>query len=603
MSAPGPASPEDAHRLGYLSTHGGDDTFDKIDHFPGALAKAERAAKRGHLDGVSAEQAQAASGTVNLLHRYGNNNKDEIVLIPAPTADPQDPLNLPLWQRVAAMVMLQMFASFGQSAVSSFSAILDFLEKEYMESEGKSEQDILNLSVMPTLTQGLANLALGPLALAIGRRPVYLAANIILLLAMILAANNHTYEQHLAYRLLMGCSVGVGQTLVPLMISELFFVHSRGTILAWSGAVNSLMGLVWGTFVPKVVGSIGWRNLYYVESGLCGTAFLFGIFLMPETKYGRPVEAFNGLGFGRSASTESSPDDDKSKEGETQHVEGDATPRLVQITALTRPEVDNVNYKPRTWLSDLRPFQRSPEWRLYYETFYHAVQLLLFPNILLLCGLNFWFLTMTIVHSATYPRVLIGGWGWNPADVGYIQAGAILDMALTVPLVGYLSDWLIKYFAKRRRGVHEPEVRLLTFIIPCLLGVIGMCMHGYHQAYPKQMHWFVQVYLFGILNFCFSACAVGTQIYVIDALPLRSGPAIIIVNTFRGALAFAFMGSFMKTIMSLGGPLKAWCTFGGIGAAFLAVVVSMFFWGKKVRLFTLRFVLDIGKDGKAKGSS
>jgi hypothetical protein len=49
----------------------------------------ERAAKRAHLEGLDAEQAQAASGTVNLLHRYGGKGKDNVVLVPAPTADPQ----------------------------------------------------------------------------------------------------------------------------------------------------------------------------------------------------------------------------------------------------------------------------------------------------------------------------------------------------------------------------------------------------------------------------------------------------------------------------------------------------------------------------------
>lgn len=62
---------------------------DTIDHFPGALREAEKAAQRAHLDGLDAEQAQAASGTVNLLHRYGGSGKDNVVLVPAPTADPQ----------------------------------------------------------------------------------------------------------------------------------------------------------------------------------------------------------------------------------------------------------------------------------------------------------------------------------------------------------------------------------------------------------------------------------------------------------------------------------------------------------------------------------
>lgn len=50
-------------------------------------------------------------------------------------------------------------------------------------------------------------------------------------------------------------------------------------------------------------------------------------------------------------------------------------PRLIQITSLTRPDLDNVNFMRRTWLTDLRPFQRKPNWILGLTTFKHALQL------------------------------------------------------------------------------------------------------------------------------------------------------------------------------------------------------------------------------------
>lgn len=287
-----------------------------------------------------------------------------------------DPLNLPLWRRIAIIILLQLFASFGQSAVSAFASLEPFLTDEY-EAEGKSPQDILNLSVMPTLTQGLANLGLGVLALAFGRRPIYLGANFVLVLAIFLAAAANTnYEQHLAYRLMMGCSVGVGQTLVPLMSKEIFVTASRGRILAWSGAINSFFGLVWGCFIPNVVDQIGWRNLYYVEGAICLTVFVLGIFLVPETSYKRTLESYNGLGYGKAwaAPGTNTPIDEKSKSQEDIQTET-RMPQLIQITELTRPDIDNVNYKPRTWLSDLRPVQREFNISLAWKTFYHSLQM------------------------------------------------------------------------------------------------------------------------------------------------------------------------------------------------------------------------------------
>lgn len=64
----------------------------------------------------------------------------------------------------------------------------------------------------------------------------------------------------------MGISVGVAQTLVPLMVKELFFLSQRGTYLAWSGTLNSILGLIWSMFCPNIVGAVGWRNLYYIVS-------------------------------------------------------------------------------------------------------------------------------------------------------------------------------------------------------------------------------------------------------------------------------------------------------------------------------------------------
>lgn len=88
MSQPNPL-PTPTEQLGYHDAHGDAERGDRIDHFPGALKEAEEAAQRGGMKGLTAEQSQAASGTVNLLHRYGDTDKDNIVLIPAPTADPQ----------------------------------------------------------------------------------------------------------------------------------------------------------------------------------------------------------------------------------------------------------------------------------------------------------------------------------------------------------------------------------------------------------------------------------------------------------------------------------------------------------------------------------
>lgn len=45
------------------------------------------------------------------------------------------------------------------------------------------------------------------------------------------------------------------------------------------------------------------------------------------------------------------------------------------------------------------------------------------------------------------------------------------------------------------------------------------------------------------------------------------------------------------------GPLKAWCGFAGIAGGLLLLAGLLFFIGKRIRLFTLRYVVDTDKDG------
>ena len=65
---------------------------------------------------------------------------------------------------------------------------------------------------------GVGNLICIPLAMAIGRRPVYLGSLVLLVAGGVLAAYAEDYNWHLGARMLLGFSAGNSETLVPMMI-------------------------------------------------------------------------------------------------------------------------------------------------------------------------------------------------------------------------------------------------------------------------------------------------------------------------------------------------------------------------------------------------
>lgn len=78
--------------------------------------------------------------------------------------------------------------------------------------------DITALMTYPSMFMGVGNLVCMPLALAIGRRPVYLLSLLLLIASAVWAANAKDYNEHLGARMLLGFAAGQSEALVPMMI-------------------------------------------------------------------------------------------------------------------------------------------------------------------------------------------------------------------------------------------------------------------------------------------------------------------------------------------------------------------------------------------------
>jgi predicted MFS family arabinose efflux permease len=70
----------------------------------------------------------------------------------------------------------------------------------------------------PTLFMGIGNIIGMPLALAIGRRLVFLLSSVVLVISGILCATQKSYEWHLGARMLLGIAAGQSEDLCPLMV-------------------------------------------------------------------------------------------------------------------------------------------------------------------------------------------------------------------------------------------------------------------------------------------------------------------------------------------------------------------------------------------------
>lgn len=128
--------------------------------------------------------------------------------------------------------------------------------------------------------------------------------------------------------------------------------------------------------------------------------------------------------------------------------------------------MDYDRYKARSFWRDLRPWGHvTPKWEEVPKFWLHLAQLSLFPGVLwfiILCGA---LLGTYIVMSAVFAQVLIAPpYNFNPHYLGFVMGGQAVVSFVVQPLAGHLSDFILKYLAKRNNGITEvSQVSIYTY--------------------------------------------------------------------------------------------------------------------------------------------
>ena len=121
----------------------------------------------------------------------------------------------------------------------------------------------------------LGNFIVLPFTLWLGRRPTFLIANFILLVATIGAAVNNGYEGHLTARVFQGLATGATESvnalpspwnfcadiiqLLPLMLAEVTFLHERATVYGWYWATQTILSSVLNIASSYEAINLSWR--------------------------------------------------------------------------------------------------------------------------------------------------------------------------------------------------------------------------------------------------------------------------------------------------------------------------------------------------------
>jgi MFS family permease len=167
--------------------------------------------------------------TEHLEWAASQSRHDEIRLVPQPSADPADPLNLPMWRKLAmlfAMSVHPFVVNFTSSSLSS--ALPIYAASPIFGLPPKPFSTLTYLVAVNILMMGFSNLWWVPLSNTFGRRPVILGSLLLLTLSSMWAGLTTNYNSLLVARLFMGIGSGPADAVSPDVVGEIFFVHQRG---------------------------------------------------------------------------------------------------------------------------------------------------------------------------------------------------------------------------------------------------------------------------------------------------------------------------------------------------------------------------------------
>lgn len=522
-----------------------------------------------------------AQGVVDAEH--GQQARD-ILLIPQPSNDPDDPLRWTATRKRRNMICALMWCFFDAALISGLSPAYLLIEKD----TGISVADLSTGNGLLFLFLGWGAMITQCLALNYGRR-------ITLLMSVILAAGMTLWTAYIrsrgeffANRILLGIFCSPQETLIEVIVGDIFFAHDRGFYMgaySWTLWCGAFLCPVATGYVAQ---NLGWRWIQYILAVMCVGMALITFFFFEETMFYRRLEvglhATIGISGGRHSSvngaseymTEKDPDSNAKADSE----QTDAP------QAVTGGDSFDGKVSTKTYLQKLKVWgHRVPEQPNTFKLFHLPIQLLfMFPGMVfggfLVGGILGWY---NVVGGSL--ALILGSppYNFSANSIGLTYLAAVVGVTIGCFLSGWTADYLTVRLARRNGGIMEPEHRLWTSVVGLIMHPAGCLLYGVGASY--HIHWVGVVIGLGMIGITLPMGANLAFTYVLDSYKELAGEGLVSIILIRNMMGFAFGYAVVPMIQNLG-LRNSFIVIAILGLALWSTAVVMIFWGKRLRQCT-----------------
>lgn len=473
-------------------------------------------------------------------------------------------MNLPAWRKWAILILVSCYGCTAVVLASGLGPIYPMVKATYPDT-GTKTNDLLTY---PTLLMGLGNVISMPVAMAAGRRVVFLSSMVILIAGGLWCSLSTSLDSHIAGRAVMSLAAGQSEALAPLMVQEIFFLHEKGRKLGWFIFIQNITSGAFFIMSTYLVAAFGWKWWYGLFTIMNAVLLIFSVVFVSETCYR-----------GREDRSHAPTPENGNRTCDEKREETLATTK-------SRPVLDPVTYGPRTWRGDLSLLIREKRWSI-LPTFYKQVlQGLCVPSILWLLLLNGAFLGIYIFEASTFAGLLLAPpYAISFEALGYVQAGQIVVCLIFLPLLGYGSDLVIRIMSRRNGGNYRPEYRLIMLGIPSAVGLLSAIIYGQVGSHPTSWSIAAPIVTYNASFFAFLGANVVGITYAIDSFPSRAEAFLVVICAGRGIMSFGLSYATLPSIQAIGydGALNIQ---GGIAGGLALLAVVFYIVGPRLRART-----------------
>jgi len=510
-------------------------------------------------------------GTTTLKHQSGA--KSDVLLIPQPTTDPEDPLNWRTFRKEYHFWLLIIWGTLAAASVNWSGPVWDELADDL-----NTTIDDLNITAALCFAfLGIGCIVLQPTAMKIGRRPVYIMGTLLNLVGCILGGFQKNVQVYYIVNILTGFGAAPVDSLVQISTTDIFFAHERGTRLscfAFALGTGSYMGPVAAGYITE---SQSWQWCFWYLVIFFGMILLLQIFTLEESIFRRPLPPSAIPADPDRTATNSM----ELKSGHSETNIGKSAPAVysapTESSAVTQP----LTYWQRMAPIHTKNANPKPWWVLAIFPF----RLVTFPAIIwtgLMAGIQImWLSLLSVTQSELFSNP---PYNFGIAEVGDTNVAAFVGAIFGMLWGGPLSDWYVLRRARQNKGIMEPEFRLWLLIVPTVLNSAGLLMYGL-GAY-RGLHWMISAGAgTALIGFGIGSSGAICLTYAVDCYPGIAAESMVLILFVRNVLGFGFTFAIQPWIDAIGGQsatvcMAAICLVSGI--SFLIMTK----WGKSFRAKT-----------------